>query len=175
MITIEEVEALAVTLETANAEARGKLLRLIRAEARILMARDPDKFPRCACYYGDEDGHFDGSYPPKQEYRDLTGPRLLAVRKARHDDIATEDGFYHDWRRVTEDPGLYVARDGRVWGRTDEGTGHFGQFAAHPGDCRVEVTISWDPRDESDLSLEDLRAVESALRALAFPLSSEAV
>jgi hypothetical protein len=88
-------------------------------------------------------------------------------------DIATESGYYYAWRRVTEDPGLYVSRDGTIYGCDEHGTGRLGQFAAHPGDCDVECELDWSPRDADELSTEDLATVEQHMRALAFPASAK--
>lgn len=172
-VTIDQLEALAVSLEQTDAEQRAKLLRMIRAEARILAVREPAKFQRKALEHGDEDGHFDGSYPPKQVFKNCTGPRLVRVHSWSTDDIATEGGFYYTWKRVTTDPGLYVARDGTIYGCDEHGTGKLGQFAAHPGDCDVECELDWDPRDLDNVTTEELATVESHMRALAFPASAK--
>lgn len=171
-ITIEDVEALALSLEGEEREKRVRLERLIRAYARIIHAREPERFARHATEYGDEAGHFDNSFPPKQVYRAHNGPRLIQLRDCSTEDLPTSGGFYHEWRRVTTDPGLYVAPNGAIWGATETGTGRVGRFAAHPGDCGVEVEISYDLRD--DLSLAELEEVEEALRKLAFPMSQAA-
>lgn len=171
-ITIEDVEALASALEADEAAERAKLERLIRAEARILAVREPGLFEAQALEYADEDGHWDNSYPPGQSYRVYTGPRLIEVREPETVDVATSPGYYHTWRRVTEDPGLYVDREGRIWGCDESGTGRIGSFAAHPGNCDVEVTLEWERRH--DVSVEELREVERHLRQLAFPLTQGA-
>jgi hypothetical protein len=173
-ITIEDLERLASELEANETAQRERLLRLICAEARILAAREPHLFERMPTEYGDEAGHWDNSFPPKKEYRCRTGPRLLEVRDNTTDDVATSSGFYYSWKRVTTDLGLYVARDGSIYGADETGTGRLGQFAARPGDCDVECTIEWSQRDRNDLTLDELREVESHLRALAFPLSQAA-
>lgn len=170
-ITIEQIEELANSLETTDTEQRANLQRMIRAEARILAVREPDKFTRKALEYRDEDGHWDNSYPPKQKYRNYTGPRLLKVQSCTTDDIATTSGFYYDWKRVTTDPGIYVACDGELWGCNESGTGSLGRFAAHPGDCNVEVELEWSPLDMHEVTIVQLQQVEEHLRKLAFPLS----
>jgi len=172
-ITIESLESLANQLETDDAAQREKLLRMIRAEARIIAVREPDKFPARATTCRDEDGHWDSSYPPEQRYCDRTGPRLAKVSGNSTTDIATESGFYHAWRRVTEDRGIYVARDGSIWGCDETGTGRLGQFAAHPGYCNVDVTLDWDRRNIDDITTDDLAATELHMRALAFPASAK--
>lgn len=171
-ITIEDVEALAERLEADDAAEREKLQRLIRAEARIIAVREPERFEAMALEYADRDGRSDNSYPPGQVYRAYVGPRLITVRECETTDVATSPGYYHTWRRVTEHPGLYVDRDGRIWGCDESGTGRIGSFAAYPGDCDVNVEISWERR--SDVSAAELREVEAHLRALAFPLTHEA-
>jgi hypothetical protein len=170
-ITIESLETLATELEKDQAAQRARLIRMIRAEARILAAREPDKFPRRATEYADEDGHYDNSYPPKQVYRARTGPRLVILDSCDYEDNATEGGFYHAWERVTLDPGIYVSRDGRIYGCEMTGTGRVGQFAAHPGDCDVDVTLEYSLRDEDEIPLEQLASAEETLRSLAFPLT----
>lgn len=171
-ITIEQVEALATQLEADEQAEREKLDRLIKAYARILAKREPSRFQRQALEQADEDGHFDNSYPPKVEYRNFSGPRLLCVRDNETRDVATSGGFYYDWKRVTEDFGLWVSRDGTIYGCDETGTGAVGRFAAHPGDHNVQVELDWSPRGE--VSLAELRVVEANLRALAFPLSQGA-
>lgn len=170
-ITIEDLERLANELEANETAQRERLLRLICAEARILAAREPELFRRMPTEYADVDGHWDNSYPPKQKYKNRTGPRVIVVSEGVTDDIATSAGFYYSWKRVTTDLGLYVARDGSIYGADETGTGRLGQFAAHPGDCDVECTVGWSLRDRNELSLGELSEVESHLRKLAFPLS----
>lgn len=75
---------------------------------------------------------------------------------------------------MTVDVGLYVDRSGRIYGANETGTGRVGQFAAYPGDCDVDCSISWAPRDLDELSTEELSEVEQKLRALAFPLVATA-
>lgn len=171
MITIEQVEALVAEIETEESARRTKLLRLIRGEARIAWSRAPQAFPARALRYQDEDGHWDSSYPPKQVYCDRRGPRLAKIVESEDRDIATSGGCYHTWRRVTEDPGLYVSRDGRLYGRTQEGTGAVGQYAAHPGDHQVDVDVTWNELDADDVPIARLEEAERVLRALAFPAS----
>jgi hypothetical protein len=166
-ITIEQVEALALELEQESAAQEAKLRRLIKAEARILAQREPWRFERRALEQSDEDGHWDNSYPPKIKYKRHAGPRCIMVRDCATQDIATSSGFYHDWKRVTTDPGLFVMRDGRILGCDESGTGSVGAYAAHPGDHNVQVTLDYSEREE--VSLDELREVEATLRALAFP------
>lgn len=170
-ITIEQVEALATKLEADDEAKRAKLVRLICAYTRVIAQRSPEKFQRQATVCRDEEGHFDNSYPPRIVYRDHTGPRLLQVRDNRTDDVATSGGFYYSWKRVTEDRGVWVGRDGTLWGCDETGTGEVGQFAAHPGDCNVDVELEWERLDLDDVDTEDLSATESKLRGLAFPAS----
>lgn len=172
-ITLEQLEALATQLEGEDEATRAKMLRLIRAYARILSLREPEVFGRRrATELRDQDGHWDRSYPPEQVYRNRTGPRLIEIREHATTDIATEGGFYHAWRRVTEDQGLYVDRAGMLWGCNETGTGAVGQFAAHPGDCGVEVELDWSPLALSDVSTADLRTAEEQLRRSAFPAAT---
>jgi hypothetical protein len=168
-ITIEDVEALASKLENDAHAEREKLTRLIRAYARIVSVREPERFAAMPTEYADEDGHWDNSFPPRQRYRARTGPRLVQISDCTTRDVATSSGFYYDWKRVTEHPGVFVSRDGRIYGCEETGTGRVGQFAAHPGDRDVCVEIEWSPR--SDLELSELRTAEETLRKLAFPLS----
>ena len=124
-----------------------------------------------ATEYRDED-HYDNSFPPSQEYRNRRGPRLLKIRENVTDDIGTSSGFYHDWKRVTTDPGVYVSADGSIYGCDEHGTGHYGSFAAHPGNCSVDVELEWEQLNEDDVSIADLELAEGSLRKLAFPFVS---
>jgi hypothetical protein len=170
-ITIEQVEALATKLESDDQAKRAKMLRLIHAYCRVIAQRSPGKFARQAVACRDEEGHFDNSYPPSVLYCEHTGPRLLQIRDNRTDDVATSGGFYYNWKRVTEDRGVWVGRDGALYGCEETGTGELGQFAAHPGDCNVDVTLEWEQLDLDDVDTEDLVETESKLRGLAFPAS----
>ncbi len=171
-ITIEDLERMATELETDESAQRARLDRLIRSYARILAVREPHLFERKATEHGDVAGHWDSSYPPKQEFRARTGPRLLRVEAWDTEDVATSGGFYYSWRRVTTDGGLYVTKMGELYEADETGTGRLGQFAAHPGDCDVECVIEWSGKH--DVSIEQLRAAEEHLRRLAFPLSQAA-
>lgn len=171
-ITIEALEQLATELEATEADQRAKLDRLIRSYARILAVREPHLFVAKATERGDEAGHWDSSFPPKQELRAKTGPRLLKIEGWDTEDVATSGGYYYSWRRVTTDGGVYVSKMGELYEDDETGTGKLGQFAAHPGDCDVECTIEWSRKH--DVSLDQLRAAEEHLRKLAFPLSQAA-
>jgi len=173
MITIEDIEKLAESLETEQIVQKEKVLRLIRAEARILAGRDPERFQRKALEERDEAGHCDNSFPPDTVRYNISGPRLLRIISPSTEDVPTTGGFYYEWRRETIDPGVYLGRDGILYGRYDEGTGRVGRFAAHPGDCDVAIKFSW--RQLDDLSLATLKEVEAQLRSLAFPASAEQV
>lgn len=173
-ITIEQVEALAMQVEQDESTERTRLLRLVAAYSRILATREPHLYQRMPLAHGDESGHWDGSFPPTQEYSDRRGPRLIEVRDHQTSDVATEGGYYHAWRRVTEDAGLYVDRAGTIYGADETGAGRVGQYAAHPGDCDVDCAIEWEPRGLDDVTTDDLRSVEAHLRELAFPASASA-
>lgn len=171
-ITIEQLEALATRLETDDAAKREKLMRMIRAYCRILAQREPKLWGRMPTEHADCDGHWDNSYPPAQKYKNHSGPRLIEVVDHRTNDIATSGGFYYDWKRVTEQPGLYVSRDGRIFGCQETGTGRVGRFAAHPGDCDVSCTLEWSPRDVDEITTVEIETVEAHLRGIAFPASA---
>jgi len=173
VITLEQVEVLAATLEAEQAGKRERLLRLIRAEARIVAVREPEQFKARALEYGDEDGHYDNSYPPDMRYANKNGPKLIRVAQPEWDAVATEGGFYHEWKAVSSTKGLYVDTKGHLWGCTYSGTGSFGQFAAHPGNCGVALSLEWDTLDVDDVSDADLLMCEETLRALAFPMVAE--
>lgn len=164
MITIEDLERLAHEAIDEQIQESNRLRRLIRAYSKLIWAHDPDLFVARALEYGDEAGHYDNSYPPKQEYRDRRGPRLIKIRSWDTKDLPTSTGFYYHWRRVTEDPGLYVDAEGDIYGCEETGTGELGSFAAHPGDCNVSCALEWSERH--DLTLDDVREVEKALRAI---------
>lgn len=174
-ITIEDIEKLAENLHTEQDQQRNKLLRLIRAEVRVLAGREPEQFQRKALEERDEAGHWDNSYPPKVCLYNKRGPRLVKLVSPTIEDVPTSGGFYYSWRRETVDPGIYAGRDGLLYGRYDEGTGRLGQFAAHPGDCDVAIEYDWRQLDPEEISLEDLQAAEQELRSLAFPLATDKV
>lgn len=173
-ITLESLERLAADLEFGEEQRRERLLRLTAAYARILAVRQPELFDRRAVEYSDEDGYWDNSYPPKQQYKDRTGPRLIKVSSADWQQVATSEGFDYSWRATASELGLYVARDGEIWGGEYSGEGAFGRFAAHPGDHNVQLSIDWSPRDLDEVSTADLVMVEETLRDLAFPLVAAA-
>ena len=121
----------------------------------------------------DANGFIQNSFPPDQQYRGYTGPRLLELSHETTEEVPTSSGFYFEYRVSTTHAGLYVAPDGSLWGAERTGTGRLGQFAAHPGSCDVDVTISYDRR--IDVTIEELEDAEQALRKLAFPhISSHA-
>lgn len=171
-ITIEDLEKLATELEADTEAQRMRLARLCAAYHRILRQREPHLFRRGPCRHGDEAGHFDSSYPPKQEFSEHNGPRVIKLLNRTVEDVPTSGGYYYEWRRVTTDGGLRIGYDGR-WYRSEEtGTGQVGQFAAHPGDCHVDCAIEWTIVGTADLDLEELTIAEGKLRALAFPASA---
>lgn len=161
-LTIEQLEALAAQAENDNDAEQARLTRLCKAMARILAARQPEAFQPCATSITDEAGHWDNSYPPKAEYHCHHGaPRLLKARRYDFEDVPTEGGYYHAWRRQTTNRGCYVAPDGALWGCDASGTGRVGQYAAYPGDCERAITLDWE---RIEPTLEDLREAEQALR-----------
>jgi hypothetical protein len=172
-ITIADIEALATQLEADEATKRAHLLRMIAGEARIVAVREPSAYKRRACAIIDAD-ETSGSYPPAEEFADRTGPALVRVHGGDWSAVRTSGGYYHSWRATTSSPGLYVDRKGTIWGASYTGTGHYGQFAAHPGNHNVEIEIVWDRLDQDDLTLAQLEAVERHMRALAFPLTQSA-
>ena len=172
-ITLEALEQLAASMEADDKARREKLARLIRAYARIIAICEPGKYKPRPVEVSDEDGHWDGSYPPKIEYKDYSGPRLIQIRAGEYGTVATSTGFYHDWRAVTLDKGLYASRFGAIYCRTYSGTGHCGQYAAYPGNCNVRLEVEYDTIDSDDLTMEDMEKVEKSLRELAFPLVAE--
>lgn len=171
-ITIEQIEALADKLQHEDGDRRAKLLRMIRAYVRILAIREPAKFTRRATIYADEDGHYDNSYPPKQEWKKRTGPKSITFRQITWETRSTTGGFYYDYDCYTTVVGLCIDKDGDWYAGTLEGTGQYGQFAAHPGECSVECTIEWDEFNPIDLTTEEISDAEQHLRVLAFPASA---
>lgn len=161
-LTIEQLEDLASQVENDNAAESARLTRMCRAMARILAARQPEAFARRPTSCTDEAGHYDGSYPPKAEYHYSHGaPRLIRVLARETTDVPTSSGYYHTWRRQTDDLGCYVARDGSFWGCDETGTGAVGQYAAYPGDRDRDIELDWV---RIEPSLEQLRAAEERLR-----------
>ena len=132
-ITIEDLETIALAAESDDQARRTHLLRMIRAYVRILAAREPEKFTARAKHRGDEAGHWDSSYPPKQEYSEYTGPRSIKIAIMDTEDIATSGGFYFGWRRVTTYGGLYIDRAGRFLRGDESGTGRVGNSPPAPG------------------------------------------
>lgn len=159
-ITIEQLEALAAQVENDNATEHERLNRLCRAMARILAGRQRELFVARATSITDEAGHFDGSYPPKEECHGRSRA-LLRVRRYTVENVPTSGGFYHDFREQTTDVGCYVSLDGSLWGCDRSGTGRLGQYAAHPGECNRDITLDWHAIEPT---LDDLRAAEAALR-----------
>lgn len=172
-ITIETLEMLAARAEQDDVIERVRLMRLIAAYARIASTSNPEEFRRRATRYADESGHWDNSYPPSQEYQDHSGPRSILIAESITRDVATTGGFYHRWQRVTEIGALAVGAAGLLYRSHEEGTGAVGQYAAHPGDHEVDITITWthvDPADADAITIDEIRSCEITLRALAFPL-----
>lgn len=162
IITIETLEQLAHEIEATDAAEHARLLRICNAMGRILARRQPDVWKTTCTSVTDVAGHFDNSYPPK-EARHGRGPSVVVIRERETEDVPTESGFYHAWRRQTTDGGCYLGRDG-AWYRADEsGTGRVGQFAAYPGDHARDITIEWE---KTSPTLEDLQQAEPALREL---------
>lgn len=171
-ITLEQLEALATSLEATEWKRREKLIRMIRAFVRILSIREPARFTARPTVYADEDGHWDNSYPPTQEFKQRTGPRSIQLRKTDFTNRATTGGFYHHSCYYTEVPGLSVDASGDFWNSKLDGVGQYGQFAAHPGECEVNCTIDHEIVDAGDLSTVELIDAEQQLRLLAFPSAS---
>lgn len=161
-LTIEALEQLSREVEATDAAEHTRLLRICNAMGRILARRQPDVWDPTATSITDVAGHFDNSYPPREE-RHGRGPSVVVIRARETEDVPTEGGFYHAWRRQTTDGGCYLGRDG-LWYRADEaGTGRVGQFAAHPGDCDRDINIAWETTTPT---LDDLQQAEPALREL---------
>jgi len=162
LITIEQLEALASQIERDDSLEHARLLRLCRSMLRILAARQPEIFVRRATSITDVAGHWDNSFPPKAEYHfDGGSRRLFTIRPNETEDVPTEGGFYHTWRRQTSEQGCYVGRDGHFYGCEETGTGAVGQYAAHPGDENRDITLAWV---QIVPTLDDLRETEPMLR-----------
>jgi hypothetical protein len=169
-ITIETLELLA---DQASQEQTGetiRLTRLIRAYARIIAFREPKRFPAKAVEYGDIP-NCDGSYAPRMEYRNFNGPKLLTIIPGSWEEIPETGDFYHDWRAVTKDRGLYVSPLGSLYGRETAGRGQFSGFPAWPGNC--DVSLSFDFAPSPELSVERLETAENYLRNVAFPMVAQ--
>jgi hypothetical protein len=173
MLTIQDLEELAAQIAGETSDRRQKLLRMIRAYCKIINAREPDKFSRRACHFGDEAGNCDGSYPPKQVYSDRSGPLGITIISFSSEDVPNSGGFYHDYHTVSTDSGLYVSPKGELFGGSMTGTGSFGQFPAHPGDCNVDCCIEWSDLDPEEVPLDLLEKAEKELRDIAFPLIAD--
>lgn len=141
-LTLESLEALVETLIDAERAEREKQLRMIAACARIVALKDPEVFTRRACWHGDEEGHWDNSYPPKQTYSDRRGPSTIKIVDSTQEDIATSGGYYYSWRRIT-------AVKARVLRRWEEG--------------------AEEPDKDEQASIESLLARLNQVRELAAP------
>ncbi|MBV8780181.1 MAG: hypothetical protein JO353_02180 [Phycisphaerae bacterium] len=172
-ISIEQVEALAHAINEEAASRRQKLARLISAEARILAGREPKIFAPRAIEFGDVPDS-DSSYPPDQEYRNHSGPRLIKFVDREIEHVPQSGDFYHAFKIVTTNGGLYVDMKGQFWISNMSGEGYFGQFPAYPGNRHVSATIEFDRISLDDIEIADLVEAEAKLRALAFPLATAA-
>jgi len=168
-LTLDQLEALADSLQLETTNRRTKLLRMIRAYCRILANREPETFADVHTEYADEDGHFDNSYPPSLRRKNFSGPSLVEIVSYSSEDISQESGFYYSYKTVSTDRGLYFDADGTPYGGEITGTGRIGQFAAHPGDCNVDCEIDWDSHNTTSIPIARLQDAEKKLRDIAFP------
>lgn len=169
-MNIHELEALANEICETQQTKREHLLRMLRAYCKIINAREPGKFKRRACHFGDVAGNCDGSYPPEQAYTDRSGPLAIEIVSFSSEDVPDSGGFYYSYHTVATDMGLYLSPKGDLFGGAMTGTGSFGQFPAHPGDCDVDCSIEWSNLDPEDVPLDRLEKAEKEMRAIAFPL-----
>jgi hypothetical protein len=169
-ITIEQLENLVSQMEADESAERDRLVRMIKACVKIMGQRASDKFrKRARKLISDSDG--DNSYPPKTIAAERSGPALYTIYESEEEHVRTTQGFYHDWRCVTVDQGLYADRQGNLYGRVEIGTGSYGQFAAHPGDCHVDIDVEFVDADlENHFTVEQLRTALDYVKAVAFPL-----
>lgn len=172
-ITLASLAAIADEIVAEESTKRNHLTTMIRHYARILAVREPHRFAAMPIEYSDEDGHWDNSYPPEQEWKDRNGPDAMTLIKGDWDQIATSSGFYYEWRAATNDYGLYVTPLGDLLGASYTGEGRFGQFAAHPGDTDVRIEVEYDRLDLANVTTERLVQAEADMRELAFPLIAE--
>lgn len=113
-----------------------------------------------------DDNDCNGSYPPAEQWVDHHGPALIRICKPRYSEDASEGGFYHDCTVGTDDCGLYVDREGVLYGADFSGTCHFGQFAAHPGTCSRDIAIEWVEIEEDVMEDAWYDLVIAALKGL---------
>lgn len=166
---LESLEELAHAIVSSDAGRRELLRQMIRQYCRIMAVKSPEQFKRRALQYMDEPGHYDNSYPPEQQYADRNGPSLIRIEHGQWDEIASSGGFYYSWEAVTRTRGVYVDRHGDLYGADYSGIGAVGQFAAHPGDCGVDIHIEYSRLEEQEISTDQLREVEGELRTMAAP------
>jgi hypothetical protein len=171
-LTLEALEALAAQLEANEQERREKLLRMIRAYVRILAVREPQRFRPAHTVYADEDGHYDNSYPPNQKWKRRTGPKGIILRDCETGSRATSSGFYHDLEYFTVAEEILIDADGDFHLGELTGTGRYGQFAAHPGECDVDCTLEFRTVGDGAIGTPELEDAEAHLRGLAFPLAA---
>jgi hypothetical protein len=171
-LTLEQLEDVANSVGQESSQQREHLLRMIQSYVRIIAARGIETFRPLPLFYGDADGYWDNSFPPKQTYKEHTGPETVVVQNVDFQSRATSSGFYHDLKYFTVSPGYYVDADGQFWRGTLEGTGRYGQFAAYPGEADVACAISYQEVADHEVPTPVLIAAERKLRQLAFPLAA---
>jgi hypothetical protein len=169
--TSYETELGALAERLAALDAARDAHRAMKAKHVELLARLAQHFPgrdqwkrRATTIVDDNDGN--GSYPPDEQWTDHSGPILFKIEGADYSTEATAGGFYHDCRAGTGSSGLYVSRDGTLYGANFTGTCRFGQFPAHPGICDRDIAVEWDVLPMEDISNDDYDAAIAALRKL---------
>ena len=151
-LTLDTLEELANGIVADGEARRERLRRMIHHYCRIIAAKEPERFRQRALRYGDEDGHWDNSYPPSMRYADHNGIRSIKIEGGDWTEVATESGFYYHWEAVTSNRGIYADRHGDLYGADYSGVGAVGQYAAHPGNCGVDIRIEYDRLDDDEIS-----------------------
>ena len=150
-ISIEDLEALAASIEGEEEARRQQLFRIIAAQTRILAAKAPERFPRVPLERRED-----------AEASNQGGPQLLELLPHRCRDLP-ETGDPSRWRRVTPDRGIYLTLRGELYGCTERGTVQLGQFA---GGREYDCELEWSRLEAPEIPTARLEEAEKRLRGM---------
>lgn len=175
-VTLEALEELAKSLSADAAKENQHLSRLVRAYAEILALRQPRSFETMPAGerlmpQADEAGSWNPDLPPERRPYGIHGPALVTIRPYALEHAVTAGGYFLDWKVLPADLGLYVDREGAIWGCEARGHERLGLTSGYPGESEVQVELLW--QTFTDVTLEALREVEAGLRVLAGPLIAD--
>ena len=153
-ITIEQLRDWVAEIERVDPKQRAELHQQIQAYARILAIKEPETFVCTSVRYADEVEQNE-SFTADQKLFANTGPALRSVRESGFQESRRKDKSFYEWCAETADAGVYVDSRGLIWGRL------------------VKISIEWNQiSDWQSIPLQDLKAAEAEMRALAFPFIS---